>query len=64
MCAPLPGGPTDRFRIAPTLMADGDAEGQRTRFGRRALLGTGRVGGFLGGIELDFVLETSELRRG
>jgi hypothetical protein len=40
-------------------MADGDTECQRTGL-ENAPPGTGRIDGLLGGIELDFVLETGD----
>ena len=58
VCA-VPGGPADRFRIAPTFMADGDAECQRAGL-ENPPAGTGRIDALLGGIELDFVLETGD----
>ena len=56
VCA-MPGGPADRFRIAPTFMADRDTKRQRTGL-EDPPSGTGRIETVLGGVELDFVLET------
>ena len=58
VCA-VPDGPADRFRIAPTLMADRDAECQRTGL-ENPPPGAGRIDTLLGGVELDFVLETGD----
>src|SRR6202043_3032381 len=51
-----PGGPADGFRITPAFMADGDAEGQRTRIEDLAAT-AGRIGALFGRIDLNFVLE-------
>src|SRR5271157_2879334 len=51
-----PRSPSDRFRIAPAFMANGDAECQRAGL-KNAPLGAGRRGAVLAGVELDFVLE-------
>src|SRR5687767_2853554 len=53
------GGPADRLRITPTLVADGDAERQGAGL-EHASPGAGRVGTLLGGVDLDLVLETGE----
>ena len=58
VCA-VPDGPADRFRIAPTLMADRDTKCQRTGL-KNPPPRTGRIGAVLGGVELDFVLETGD----
>lgn len=52
-------GPADRFRIAPPLMAGHDTECQRAGL-ENPPLRAGRISAFFRGIELDFVLETSE----
>jgi len=52
-------GPSDRLRIAPTFMANGDSEFQRPGL-ENVPPGTGRIGSILGGIELNFVLETGD----
>src|SRR5260370_7736765 len=58
VCAVL-DGPPDRFRIAPTLMADGDTKRHRTGL-ENLPPGTRRIDTVLGGVELDFVLETGD----
>ena len=55
----VPDGPADRFRIAPALVADRDAECQRTGL-ENAPPGTGRIDAFLGRIDLDLVLEAGD----
>src|SRR5260221_13364372 len=53
------GGPAHCFRIAPTLVADDDAKFQRTGL-ENLPPGTGRIETLLGGVELDFVLESGD----
>ena len=58
VCA-APGSPADGFRIAPTLMADRDTKCQRTGL-ENPPPGTRRIGTFLGGVDLNFVLKTGD----
>ncbi|HML15405.1 MAG TPA: hypothetical protein VK419_00200, partial [Bryobacteraceae bacterium] len=55
----VPDRPADGFRIAPTLMADRDAKGQRTDL-ENPPPGTGRIGTLLGRIELDLILKAGD----
>ncbi len=57
MCAPR--RTAQRFRIAPTLMADHDPKGQRTGL-ENLPPRAGRIDNLLGGVELDLVLETGD----
>src|SRR6266851_1778436 len=58
VCA-VPDGAPGRFRIAQTLMADRDTKCQRTGL-ENPPPGTRRIGTFLGGVDLNFVLETGD----
>lgn len=58
LCA-APGGPADRFRIAPAFMANDNTKCQRAGL-KNAPPGAGRIGTLLAGVELDFVLEAGD----
>jgi hypothetical protein len=58
VCA-MPGGPSDRFRIAPTLVTDGNTEHERAGL-KNLPPGSGRIRLVLRGVELDLVLEASD----
>ncbi len=58
LCA-VADGPADSFGIAPAFMANDDTKCQWASL-KNTSTRTGRIDGFLGAIELDFVLESRD----